>query len=508
MGYWRAADYATVAAIGLAQLFVAVTVLRWPVTGDEPRYLLMAHSLVHDGDLNLFNNITQGDFRTFICCLGWEVMRPFGRVDTAYALHFIGLPLLIAPGYAVGGRMGATAELVAAGVATAAGTLLLARRAVESAWAARAATLLIMLSTPLLFYPAQVFPDLIAAVIGVWGVVLLARPLTPTASAGLGFTLAALPWLHGKFVPLLGVLYLLGLRRQPRRSFAALVAPLLPSYALLAWLYLRMYGHPFPNGPMSAGNLASVDRQLNGWIGLFIDRDYGLLVRSPVYVVAMVALPYAMVRGVPTARVAGALFLVFLLIGATNFDWWGGASIPPRYLVPALPLLAVPLAYGIDRARGWSAKVPIILLGSLSLGMAALALGSPNLDFARGSGDGENPMFAHLHRRIGGPDPNRLLPNFVRGPLVDFRPDRPILPSEWRFRGGLRITLGWRGGPGRFEVRQADHLLTAIDLPASLDYREVTFDAHSPSATDATTTRMVALGAATPVLERLLVMSE
>ena len=37
----------------------------WSRSGDEPHYLLAAHSLVHDGDLDLSNNYAQRDYAAF-----------------------------------------------------------------------------------------------------------------------------------------------------------------------------------------------------------------------------------------------------------------------------------------------------------------------------------------------------------------------------------------------------------------------------------------------------------
>src|SRR5262245_40119939 len=48
-----------------AVLAIAVTSPRMPPTGDEPHYLVTAHSLAVDGDLELKNNYVNGDYRLF-----------------------------------------------------------------------------------------------------------------------------------------------------------------------------------------------------------------------------------------------------------------------------------------------------------------------------------------------------------------------------------------------------------------------------------------------------------
>ena len=56
---------ATLAVVLLAYLVVFVKATRSDVTGDEPRYLLMAHSIVYDRDLNLLNQYQQEDYRPY-----------------------------------------------------------------------------------------------------------------------------------------------------------------------------------------------------------------------------------------------------------------------------------------------------------------------------------------------------------------------------------------------------------------------------------------------------------
>jgi hypothetical protein len=76
------------ALIAAAYVAVAVKTVAAPPDGDEPRYLLMAHSLAFDGDVNLANNLARQDYRSFDPAeLSYEMLRPFGQTDAAYAVH-------------------------------------------------------------------------------------------------------------------------------------------------------------------------------------------------------------------------------------------------------------------------------------------------------------------------------------------------------------------------------------------------------------------------------------
>ena len=70
--------------------------------GDEPRYLLVADSLVHDRDLDVRNQYAGPDYAHFY---PYQLERQ-GRTTEGVQREpqGLGLPLLIAPAYALGGR--------------------------------------------------------------------------------------------------------------------------------------------------------------------------------------------------------------------------------------------------------------------------------------------------------------------------------------------------------------------------------------------------------------------
>ena len=73
-------------------------------SGDEPYYLLMAQSLWRDHDLDLQNNFAQEDWREYT---PGPVSTHYGaprRDGRPFPGHSPGLPVLLAPVYALGGR--------------------------------------------------------------------------------------------------------------------------------------------------------------------------------------------------------------------------------------------------------------------------------------------------------------------------------------------------------------------------------------------------------------------
>jgi hypothetical protein len=74
--------------------------------------------------------------------------------------------------------------------------------------------------------------------------------------------------------------------------------------------------------------------------------DRGLLVLTPICTLALVGAVQAIIRRTPARRDAlmGLVILGTMWVLSAGIDGYGGASPGPRYLVPALPFLAVPLA--------------------------------------------------------------------------------------------------------------------------------------------------------------------
>jgi hypothetical protein len=87
-----------------------------PIGGDEPSYLLMDYSLVHDHDLNLKNNYLNRDWTNFMPNVN---LVPQGnpaivnlKSPKVYSPHGIGLPLLLLPSYYLATKDGALIEML------------------------------------------------------------------------------------------------------------------------------------------------------------------------------------------------------------------------------------------------------------------------------------------------------------------------------------------------------------------------------------------------------------
>jgi hypothetical protein len=104
---------------------------------------------------------------------------------------------------------------------------------------------------------------------------------------------------------------------------------------------------------------------------LLFDPSKGLLVLSPVLVVAIASIPRARAALTPLQfRSLIATPVAIFLIYAGYPNWHGGWTVGARYLVPALPFLVLPLAFLSDRLKQlfaflFGASVAIVALTSL-----------------------------------------------------------------------------------------------------------------------------------------------
>jgi hypothetical protein len=344
------------------------------LTGDEPHYLLIVHSLLRDHDLEVADDYAEGSFRAFYD----GKIGPHLAHGTSYSVHGIGLPLILLPGYALLGLTGVVLTKALLG-AVAVRELF---RAVEALAVDRRAALVAALAfgvtVPGLFLLTAAYPELPAAVLSIavfrrWVVPMEIGPLA-AVSWGLGFGL--LPLLHIKFLTLTVVVAAGSLIFWPARRREVLVGA---SVALLAVLgfFFSLTGSWNP--------LASWGTQRVFWqgipiglMGLFFDQEAGLLPAAPFYVFALVALiPFSQRRPALGLLVLAALGAM-ALPAAAHPAWAGGASAPARYLFPALPLLAATAA-AVWRWEPDRGMVPwaraLLLVSVLFAGYAALVPG-------------------------------------------------------------------------------------------------------------------------------------
>jgi len=126
----------------------------------------------------------------------------------------------------------------------------------------------------------------------------------------------------------------------------------------LAYNWLR-YGSVLGSGYKAAGFTTPI---WEGLYGLLLSPGAGLLVFCPILIVALVGYG-ALFRVHPAAAaVVAGFFVLRLLFYSTWWTWNGGAVFGPRFLVPVLPLLVLPLAFVSLKGRARLAAGILLLL--------------------------------------------------------------------------------------------------------------------------------------------------
>src|SRR4051794_38402622 len=334
--------------------------------GDEAHYLLAARSLAKQQNLDVRDDYQQRGWREFDAA----PPKPQGvlREGARYEPHSIGLPLLAAPFYALGGAKAVELMIAALLAAALALSYLLARRVVPDPWCIYAA-LAVGLSPPLVAHGTAVVPEPVAAA-ALAGAALCAARLRDGPSRAAAITcfvlLGSLPWFGLVFMPpavVIGWSAIQSLRRAGR-GFLALGSSEVAffSLALLVGLNEALFGGPTPHAADVPGTSATGADSLGDYLGrswrivaLFLDQHYGLVRWAPVagLIFAGVWVLYRSAREwlgraisgldeeLDTARLAGYAALatvVTVALFVPSLD----DGFPGRQLLPVIPL-TVPL---------------------------------------------------------------------------------------------------------------------------------------------------------------------
>lgn len=342
-----------------------------PASGDEVEYLMLAQSLWRDHDLNLEDNFARGDHLEFTPGLDRAPFGTWRKNGRPISTHSVGLPLLLAPVYAVGGRAACVVFLAMGGAALG---LLVHRFALRLSDDPDAALLawVSLIGPPALFYSFHIYTEIPSAVLLVLAFSALVAHASPGRALVAGAAVACLPWLHVKMIPAAALLGLMGcfrLERLERRAFLVILLAFATAYGLH---HDRIFGDPTPfalYGSRVPQKIRTASPIL-GWLGLLFDGAFGLLPVAPVFVVGLAGLA-SLHRRLNEDRFWLALLLL-ALAGPLLFwrTWWAGGCPPARFLVPLCPFLAVALAVRVSEGAVGLARLawPLATLG-LALGL-------------------------------------------------------------------------------------------------------------------------------------------
>jgi hypothetical protein len=97
---------------------------------------------------------------------------------------------------------------------------------------------------------------------------------------------------------------------------------------------------------------------------LLVSAYHGLYFYSPALLLATVGFVPLGRHDRHLALASGVTFAAHVYVSSCNIAWWGGASFGARYLLSSLPLLALPLALLLARAR-WHGVLTLALVACI-----------------------------------------------------------------------------------------------------------------------------------------------
>jgi hypothetical protein len=227
-----------------------------------------------------------------------------------------------------------------------------ARRLGASEERARAAVIILLFATPLFAYGLLNFSHALtaAAIFIAWDMLFIdpspRRDVVAGALIGLatiseypmaiaGAVLVLVAWRRAHRIILGGLPFALLLAIYNRAAFGSL-------FALSSGSERNAGFHELASGGLFGIGIPSLTRALR----LLFDPSRGLFIFSPVLLLALIALwrrPAPLSRSGWSALTGVPLSLLILYSGYPN--WHGGWSVGPRYLVPAMPFLAMAIAF-------------------------------------------------------------------------------------------------------------------------------------------------------------------
>ena len=367
-----------IAALALAaSLTTAIALSDRIPGGDEPHYLIIAQSLLKDGDLRIQNNHDRGDyFAYFDDGLPPDFLQR-GLDGQIYSIHAPGVAVLILPVFALAGYPGSLLFISVLCAAALAVNWRVAMTLTNDAVSAWAGALAVGLSATVFLHSFSIFPDPVGgAVVSVAFAMLVRLAVAPDAVriwhvAATGALVGLLPWLHTRFAVIAGALgVVLAARLWARvdrwRMLAAFAAaPVLLAAGWFSYFWI-IYGTIDPSAPYGTGQQSSWRWIGRGAVGLAFDQQFGLIANAP----ALALLPYGWLRLYRQhPRLALECIVVtvpYALVVASFGMWWGGWSAPARFLDSVLPI-AVPLMALAWRDSNRAARSMFIALGLIGV---------------------------------------------------------------------------------------------------------------------------------------------
>ncbi|MBU4268008.1 MAG: hypothetical protein KJ808_04070 [Acidobacteria bacterium] len=323
------------------------------LSGDEPHYVMIAQSLVEDGDFDLKNNLEN---KTYFTYLPVEI-RFHGSIHSGkyHSFHMPGIAFLLLPFFylfkLLGGLLPGSLyfRLVAALINSifALGLFLAIQNAMPKKDNDRY-FIFFLVTFPLVFHAVHLFPELPAAALMIFAYIF-GRDKQRFFLAGL--LLACIPWLHLKYsIPaLILALFLMARIRHEipkngsrlKQLTLLLTAPAI-SMALLALYSKFLYGsfNPSAISPEKIFFAMPIKFRIETLLSFFLDQRDGLLIYAPIFILVFLVFKKEIRTGIRDFSLLLSVFIAYILFHAIT-TVRGGYSPAARPTLFVMWIMAV-----------------------------------------------------------------------------------------------------------------------------------------------------------------------
>jgi hypothetical protein len=351
-----------------------ITNPRMPPTGDEPHYLMAAHSLALEGDLSLRENYLNRDYRIFYP--GQLAKRTTFNPDRSKELPAFspGLSFFLTPFYYLAYHyfpsflVAFLRCLICAVTALAFHQLMLFFRDLTGSENSLVPVIPVFaLASPVLTYSNLFYPEVLGFLLIVIALRHLHSPEDKPwrCAVVLGLISAIFIWVHPKYLALSFLVFLLGVRRLSiaSRNHETSLAGVRFLHAVLSivgvfsffWFLNSEYGSWSPNriygGAQRETSLLELltkeglDRvmvMLRMIPGYFLDQRFGIVLYAPVYASFFPALLWSVHKEGTKLTPLIILFSAHFLLLSWGAQM-GGYAPPSRHFVVMVPFLIIPI---------------------------------------------------------------------------------------------------------------------------------------------------------------------
>jgi hypothetical protein len=262
---------------------------------------------------------------------------------------------------------------------------------------------------------------------------LLVATSVPVAM-GAALAACALPWLHLKMALASVGLGVLAAARLRGRALAAFVAVAAVGALAFGAYYRSVFGTPSPLAIYGGvPQDVATGTPVRAFLGLWLDRSFGLLPYAPVFLLAFSGSILMARRGLPESAPYFGLGLAVLLPALAWRMWWGGQCPPGRLLVPLVPMLAVAIAQAVACGRGFLVRARVPLL-AVSWALALFLVRRPEDRLLLNRADRPTRLWEAVAPRVG-----EVMPS-----LISTQPRDAVLAGAWTLGLGLLVWLDVR----------------------------------------------------------------